>query len=90
MHGATRHISGFVVRATSSYEVFIDFIFDFTHRKAMKYLIRSSDKKRMRIPGTIQQVAIYVHHRVSRDKVEEVRGRKRRKTKRGGVSNPNS
>ena len=36
----------------------------------MKYLIPSSRKVRVRVPWTIRQVAIYVHHRASRREVE--------------------
>lgn len=39
----------------------------------MKYLFRSSRKERVRIPGTIRQVAIYVHYRASLGEVREVR-----------------
>lgn len=60
-------------------------------RHAMKYLIPSSRKVRVRVPRTIRQVAIYVHHRASR---REVGGGAQyadgQKEERGGVSHPSS
>lgn len=60
----------------------------------MKYPIRSGQKERVRVPGTIRQVAIYVHHRASRGEVREVQsvgGHKEERDGEGGVvSHPNS